>query len=103
MTEIAFRTFKEVNLAGGTVIEAIPSVGLVSTIAVTYMITTLPTDQVCALDSEDFPALSMVYDYKPKFPVRIYALPDAKLSIFIAEVPLPPRVHRSLALSLLHW
>ena len=103
MAKIEFRTFKEVDLTGGTVIEAIPSVELVSTIAATYMITTLPTDQVCALDSDDFPALSMVYAYKPKFPVRIYALPEAKLSIFIAEVPLPPRVHRSLALELLRW
>src|SRR5213594_3399301 len=103
MTEIAFRTFKEVNLAGGTVIEAIPSVGLVSTIAATYMITTLPTDQVCAIDSEEFPPLSMVYAFKPKFPVRIYAQPDTKLAIFIAEVPLPPRVHRALALELLKW
>ena len=103
MSEIELRTFKEVDLQGGTVIEAIPSVGLVSTIAATYLITTLPVDQVCALDSEDFPPLSMVYAYKPKFPVRIYALPQTKLSIFIAEVPLPPRVHRSLALSLLRW
>jgi uncharacterized protein len=103
MVDIEFRTFKEVDLQGGTVIEAIPSVGLVSTIAATYMITTLPVDQVCALDSEDFPPLSMVYAYKPKFPVRIYALPDLKLSIFIAEVPLPPRVHRPLALALLKW
>ena len=103
MVDIEFRTFKEVDLRGGTVIEAIPSVGLVSTIAATYMITTLPVDQVCALDSEDFPPLSMVYAYKPKFPVRIYALPEVKLSIFIAEVPLAPRVHRSLALALLRW
>ncbi len=103
MVDIEIRTFKEVDLVGGTVIEAIPSVGLVSTIAATYMITTLPVDQVCALDSEDFPPLSMVYAYKPKFPVRIYALPEVKLSIFIAEVPLPPRVHRSLALALLRW
>ena len=103
MADIAFRTFKEVDLAGGTVIEAIPSVGLVSTIAATYMLTNLPVDQVCALDSEDFPPLSMVYAYRPKFPVRIYADPKSKLSIFIAEVPLPPRVHRGLALALLHW
>src|SRR2546428_7113372 len=103
MTEIAFRTFKEVNLAGGTVIEAIPSVGLVSTIAATYMITNLPTDQICAIDSDDFPPLSMVYAYKPKFPVRIYAMPETKLAIFIAEVPLPPRVHRALGLELLRW
>ncbi|HEY5538760.1 MAG TPA: PAC2 family protein [Thermoplasmata archaeon] len=103
MVQIEFRTFKEIDLPGGTVIEAIPSVGLVSTIAATYLITNLKVDQIVALDSEDFPPISMVYAYKPKFPVRIYAHPQSKLTIFIAEVPLPARVHRALALALLNW
>jgi len=101
--EIEFRTFKEMEFPGWSVIEAIPSVGLVSTIAATYLITNLKVDQIVALDSEDFPSLSMVYAYKPKFPVRIYAHPPSKLTIFIAEVPLPQRVHRAVALSLLKW
>src|SRR3989442_14353911 len=67
------------------------------------MITNLPRDQICATDSDAFPPLSMVYAYKPKFPVRIYAMPETKLAIFIAEVPLPPRVHRALGLELLRW
>jgi len=101
MADIEFRTFKEVDLVGGTVIEAIPSVGLVSTIAATYMISALRMDQVMALDSEDFPPLSMVYAHKPKFPVRVYAIP--KVAAFISEVPLPAKVHRPLARILIEW
>ena len=60
-------------------------------------------DPVCALHPEASPPSWMVYAFKPKFPVRIYAHPAEKLAIFIAEVPLPTKVHRALALSLLRW
>ena len=48
MSEVEVRTIKEVNLKGGTVVAAFPSVGLVSTITATYLITMMPVDQVCA-------------------------------------------------------
>ena len=74
-----------------------------STISATYLIQNLPMDQVCALESEDFPSVSMVYAKKPKFPARVYASPADKLAIFICEVPLPQRVHRAVAYTLLDW
>jgi len=101
--EIVVRQFKDAKLDGGTVIAAVPSVGLASTIASTYIISTLKLDQVAALDSEEFPPLSMVYDTKPKFPARVYANPEKRLAIFISEIPLPPELHRALARTLLSW
>jgi uncharacterized protein len=103
VTNVDLRKFKDVDLRGATVLAAVPSVGLVSTIAATYMISALRMDQVMALDSEDFPPLSMVYAHKPKFPVRVYAAPGGKLACFISEVPLPPRVHRALGRTLIEW
>ncbi|TLZ50164.1 MAG: hypothetical protein E6K18_07430 [Methanobacteriota archaeon] len=55
MAEIDVRKFKDVDLKGGTVFAALPSVGLVSTIAATYMISALKMDQIMALDADDFP------------------------------------------------
>jgi uncharacterized protein len=103
MAGVELRTLKEVDLKGGTVVAAFPSVGLVSTISATYMIQMLPMDQVCALESEDFPSVSMIYAKKPKFPARVYASPSHKLAIFICEMPLPTRIHRSVAYALLDW
>ena len=103
MADLDVRKFKEVDLKGGIVFAALPSVGLVSTIAATYMISALKMDQVMAIDAEDFPPLSMVYGHKPKFPVRVYASAEQKLACFISEVPLPNRAHRSLARTLLEW
>ncbi len=103
MATIEVRTLKEVDLKGGTVVAAFPSVGLVSTISATYLIQMLPVDQVCALESEDFPSVSMIYAKKPKFPARVYASPGHKLAIFVCEMPLPNRIHRPVAYTLMDW
>ncbi len=103
MADVEIRTLKEVDLKGGTVVAAFPSVGLVSTITATYLITMLPVDQVCALESPDFPSVSMIYAKKPKFPARVYAARDRKLAIFICEMPLPMATHRPVAYALLKW
>lgn len=101
--EIEVRKFKGIDLQGGTVIEAIPSVGLSSTIACSYLIASLELDQISALESDEFPPISMIYSKKPKFPARIYAREDLKLAVFISEVPLPGHIHRPLARTLLSW
>lgn len=103
MATVEVRTLKQVDLKGGTIVAAFPSVGLVSTISATYMIQMLPVDQVCALESEDFPSVSMIYAKKPKFPARVYASTAHKLAIFICEMPLPTRIHRAVAYTLLDW
>ena len=103
MPSVEVRTLKEVDLKGGTVVAAFPSVGLVSTISATYLIQMLPVDQVCALESEDFPSVSMIYAKKPKFPSRVYASPGHKLAIFVCEMPLPTRIHRPVAYALMDW
>lgn len=103
MSVVEVRTLKEVDLKGGIVVAAFPSVGLVSTISATYLIQMLPVDQVCALESEDFPSVSMIYAKKPKFPARVYASKEHKLAIFICEMPLPTRIHRPVAYTLMDW
>ncbi len=103
MPIVEVRTLKEVDLKGGTIVAAFPSVGLVSTISATYLIQMLPVDQVCALESEDFPSVSMIYAKKPKFPARVYASAAHKLAIFICEMPLPTRIHRAVAYTLMEW
>lgn len=103
MADVEIRSFKDVTMKGGTVVAAFPSVGLVSTITATYLISMLRVDQVCALESPDFPSLSMVYAKKPKFPARVYASTDPRLAVFICEMPLPMATHRPVAAALMRW
>jgi len=103
LVEVEIRTFREVDLHDGTVIGAFPSSGLVSTIVASYLISHLDADQVCAIESEDFPPISMVYAKKPKFPARVYAIHESNVAVFVCEIPPPRGTHRPLARSLLQW
>src|SRR2546426_11875815 len=93
MADVEVRTLKEVDLKGGTVVAAFPSIPFVSTITATYMITNLKVDQVTAVESPNFPSLSMVYAKKPKFPARVYASQAPKIAIFMCEMTLPMYTH----------
>lgn len=103
LVEVEIRTFKEVDLKGGTVVAALPSFGFVSTIVASYLISMLDSDQVCALESEDFPPISMVYAQKPKFPSRVYELRGARAAVFVCEMPVPKGTHRAIAKCLIQW
>lgn len=103
MIEIETRKFKDMDLKGGTIIEGFPGVGIVGPIAATYLIDYLEMDQICALDSHDFPPTSMVYANKPKFPARIYANSEHKIALFLSEFTPSPRLHRPIAKKLLEW
>ncbi|MEA1993641.1 MAG: PAC2 family protein [Euryarchaeota archaeon] len=100
---IKLHTFKKVDLRDGTVIVGHPSVGMISSIAVSYLIDKLNLDQMAALDSNEFPPLSLIFDNKPKCPARIYAREDIKIAAIVSEfVPSPPVV-RPLAEKILKW
>lgn len=103
MIDIEVKKLKDMNLQGGTIIEGSPGVGLVGTIAATYLIDYLKLDQICAFDSELFPPVSMIYAKKPKFPARIYASEKHKIGIFLTEFTPLPQLHRPIAKKLLDW
>jgi len=101
MAVIETRKFKDMDLKGGTIIEGFPGIGLVSTIIGTYLIDSLKLDQICALDSDDFPPTSMIYAAKPKFPARIYASSEHKVAVFLSEFTPSLPLHRPIAKKLL--
>jgi predicted ATP-grasp superfamily ATP-dependent carboligase len=103
LVEVEIRTFKEVDLKGGTVIAALPSFGFVSTIVASYLISMLDSDQLCALESEEFPPISMVYAQKPKFPARVYELRGSRVAVFVCEMPVPKGTQRAIARTLIKW
>jgi len=102
--KITVYEFKDVDVTGATVIEGFPTVGLVSSIAANYLIGVLHMDQIAALDSPDFPPVSMVYAFKPKFPARIYVNEGKNtLVVIISEFTPSPYVARGLAETIFKW
>lgn len=100
---VRLEKIKDVRFEKGVLIEASAGVGMVANIAANYIINELKMDQVAAMDSPDFPPVSMVYNGKPKLPCRIYACGDRNLALFTGEVPLPSSTHRDVVSVLLDW
>ncbi len=101
--EIKILDYKKMNLKGSTVIDGMPSSGLGSTILANYLIGKRNLDQIAAVDSEDFPPISMVYDGKPKYPARIYASAKDKLAVFLSELRPQINLDRAIAKSIISW
>jgi uncharacterized protein len=99
--KIETRKFKEINLEGGIVLDCIPTVSIVSGIVGSYIVSQLNLDQVFALESEEFPPVSMVFSSKPKFPARGYASEEKKLAVVLTEFQPSPKLSRPLAYKLL--
>jgi len=98
--------FENMDLTGATVIAGFPSIGLVSTIAANYLIDALNLKQVGALDSDDFPALSVVHTGEPLSPVRIYAgeQPSGhKIVVFVSEFKPKPHLINSISQTIMQW
>lgn len=95
--------YKDLDLEGSTLINGFPSMGLLNSIVASYLVSALDLDQICGLDSEEFPPISMVYDSKPKFPARIYASEEAKIVVFLSEFTPFPVMARDIARNILSF
>lgn len=101
--EVHLTKLKNVSLNNGVLVEAFTGVGMVASIAANYMISNLQLDQVAAIDSDDFPPVSMIYNGRPKLPCRVYCSLDLNIAVFTSEVPIPIRTHRAVANELIKW
>ena len=101
--EVNIRDLNKVTLNNGILIESSTGVGMVAGIAASHIIASYGMDQVAAMDSEDFPPVSIVYNARPKLPSRVYCSGSKNLAIFTSEIPLPVKTHRSVASALLKW
>ena len=104
--EVRIIDFEDVNLEGATVIAGFPSIGLVSTIAANYLIDALNLKQIGALDSGEFPALSVVHTGEPLSPVRIYAGEQhtgQKIVVFVSEFKPKPHLINSISSAIMKW
>jgi uncharacterized protein len=95
---------KEINLKGGIVIDGFPSSGgLVNAIASECLIHSTGTDLVAFLDSPDFPPISVVNNYVPQYPMRIYVNESLKVAFFVSDINIDKAAQRDVAKAMLRW
>jgi len=79
---------------------------MVSTIVANYLIDAFGLKQIGALNSAQFPALSVVHTGEPLSPVRIYAgklESGEKIAVFVSEFKPKPHLINSLSDTVINW
>ncbi|MGA9151455.1 MAG: PAC2 family protein [Candidatus Nitrosopolaris sp.] len=77
------------------------SSGFVNAIASECLIHSTGTDLVAFLDSPDFPPISVVNNYVPQYPMRIYVNEKLKVAFFVSDINIDKAVQRDVAM--LKW
>lgn len=101
--EVEFRTFKSPDLAAGTLLASLPSLGVGSILLTDYLLGQASMEHVASADSPRFPPIAMVHKGKPRFPIRIHADPGTRLAVLRSEVPTQLFLLRSLARQTIAW
>ncbi len=80
--EVQIIEYEEVDLSNSILIEAFPTVGLVSSIAGHFIIEQLKLEEIGAIISKEFMPATIIHKSKPSPPVRIYA--GEKVLIYVS-------------------
>ncbi|RLG37950.1 proteasome assembly chaperone family protein [Candidatus Alkanophaga liquidiphilum] len=102
MGEVSVIEEEEVRFEKPVVVEGLPDVGLVGTIAVSYLVDKLEFREIGYVESELFPPLMVIHDGELKSPVRIYGSDEGVLAI-LSEVAIPPAAVYPLTRALTDW
>jgi uncharacterized protein len=83
------------------VIVGVPEVGLVGTIAASYLVEQLRLPEIANVESELLPPVLVVHDSEPKPPIRIFGK-DA-LAVVVSEIPLVSLLSYEFASQIVAW
>lgn len=97
------KEFKPIDLENGYLIDGFPSVGFSSAIATESLIHTTSFDLAGIIDSDSFPAVSVIKNGKPNFPTRIFVNADLKVAVFNSYLTLHESMHKPIAREMLRW
>jgi uncharacterized protein len=92
---------KGASASGGVLISAFPSVGMVGSIAGSYIAEFLKMDRIAYVLSDDIPPAALVQDGVPTYPLRVMA--HKNLSILTSEFQLPLAMTGQLAKTVMEW
>jgi uncharacterized protein len=92
-----FEKTSELPADAPTLIEGLPGLGLVASIAVDQITNQLDLRQHGAIVSEDFPPVAAFDDGRVRDAVRVYAGSDPDVMTLQSDVPIPPSAVESLS------
>jgi uncharacterized protein len=85
------------------VIEGLPDMGLVGTIAASYIVEKLNYKEIGHIESDLFPPVMVIHGGKLKNPFRIYSDEGGQVVVVLSEVAVPPKAVYPLTTALADW
>ncbi len=85
------------------VLEGLPDVGLVGTIAASFIVEKLNYKEIGYIESDLFPPVMVIHDGTLENPFRIYSAEDGSVVVVLSEVAVPPKAVYPLTTALADW
>ena len=93
--------FENAQMSKPSIIVGVPEVGLVGSIATSYIIDQLKLPEIGFIDSSLVPEVIVVHESQPKYPIRLFG--KGNLAVVLSETPFTPRLSYELTAELAMW
>jgi len=108
VNQFEIRELRRIDFKNAIIFDGFPSVGLVSSIVSNYLVTLLRLEYVGFIDSQFFPAVTVIRDSIPMATARIYARGDAErndtqLAVFTSEFQPHSEITKRLGEKMMDW
>ena len=100
---ITFHMIKKVKAKRPVLIEGLPGLGLVGTIAASYLVEKLDMEQIGYVTSDQFPPLIAIHNFIPMYPIRIYYSKAHNLVVLQSEFVIPMNMVNEFTAELLKF
>ncbi len=101
MANFEVQLLKGTQPPGGALVTAFPSVGMVGSIAASYVAESLNLERIAYVVSQEVPPAAIVQDGVPTYPFRV--LGRKGLSIMTSEFQIPLSLASDLASTIMNW
>jgi len=101
--KVTIKETKSVETTNPILIQGFPGMGMIGTISSAYLAEKLGMELVGEIESDYFPPISAIHDYKPVSPARIYASEKHDLIVLFSEFVIPAEVVYELTQTILDY
>ncbi len=94
---VQLRIVEKPKLKNPSIIEGFPGIGMIGTIATSFLAEKLNMKLIGYFSSPHFPPIAAIHDYVPVSPARIYASEEHDLVVIFSELVIPAQLVISLS------
>ena len=101
--KVVIKENKKIETKNPVLIEGFPGIGMIGTIASAYLAEKMGMELVGEIESDYFPPVSAIHDYKPVPPASVYASKEHDLIVLFSEFIIPAKIVNDLTEEILRY